>query len=192
MKKLQTFVLCTLLLTWLSIPTMAAERRYTWKELEEVRASISWEEASAAGVMAYGIGEDSVGVLIDMSNLAAGNYMEKLTGQFGDKVSFEDGTGCKIVYTPGSAGTEWFGVDCLRPRDRESPWLWLLTAVLAALAGFFFLRARTLSVCQMADGRVVTTPTCLTAARVEAAVQKSKIAPSSGLDRRILAEIDKI
>lgn len=176
--------------------------KYSYGQLMEVMDGIDAGEAVAAGAMAWGPGEYNpdtgeytarVGMRIDMSNPAAAAYMNKLAEQFGDKIYFEDGTG-KTIKTTIATVTPKTGLPPLAGQVEHITGSWLrpVIAALAVLAIFFFWHAHTLKVCQTTCGQTVTAARPPTVAETEAAVRESHFAPSEDLDRRILAEIDKM
>ena len=83
---------------------------YTYKELRQVQGEITQFMGDESGI--YGIGvyemDNNVHAVIDMSNPNAEMYVEKLLGQYGDKLVFEAGSGitldCTTVGVIDSAG----------------------------------------------------------------------------------------
>ncbi len=83
---------------------------YSYKELRQVQEDISPFMGDESGI--YGLGvyemENKVHAVIDMSNPNAEMYVEKLLGQYGDKLVFEAGNGivldAAVVGTIDSAG----------------------------------------------------------------------------------------
>ena len=83
---------------------------YTYKELRQLQDELSQFMGDESGIYGMGVYEmdNKVHAVIDMSNPNAEMYVEKLLGQYGDKLVFEAGSGitydCTTVGVIDSAG----------------------------------------------------------------------------------------